>query len=390
MTNENFDDIAPYDDSIFPEKLSRLVEEKAFKDAVKFILPDLDYSRLSADLLSIRGKEELQLRIMLPVLEQLAGKFTTELKCAGLNSLSDHSPRVFITNHRDIVLDSAFLNLCFIRAGLKTSEIAIGNNLLIYPWIENLVRLNKSFIVHRNIKAPRLALAAAEHLSAYIHYTVEDKKQSIWIAQREGRAKDSSDKTQESLIKMMTLAGDSSPLDKLSRLHITPTCLSYEFDPNDYLKAREFLLKSKNPDYCKTQRDDLLSMETGLFGSKGRVNISVGDSITEKMRERLTDDSPRSHVLKLACQLIDHTIHSSYHIYPVNYIAYDHLDGTNRWRDLYTTDELKQANEYWEGQLQKLENKEMFTSEDFDYMRRMMWTMYANPLRNKLLAVENK
>ena len=386
MEHEKFDDIAPYDDSLFPEKLATLVEEPGFQHAVRYVLPDVDYQAFAEEMKKVRGKEELQLKIMHPFLEKLANEYTDGLACVGLNSLSDDSPRIFMTNHRDIVLDSAYLNTCFIRAGLRTSEIAIGNNLLIYSWIEDLVRLNKNFIVHRNIKAPRIALAAAEHLSAYIHHCIEEKKQSIWIAQREGRAKDSSDHTQESLIKMMTLRGEGTPLQRIMALNITPTCISYEYDPNDYLKAREFLLKSHDPEYCKTQRDDLLSMETGMLGYKGRVNISVGDAINNRIGQELPVDAPRSQVLKAACRIIDHTIHSSYHIYPINYIAYDHVGETPRWSHIYTPEDKRRADEYWSRQLDKLENKEQFTRDDFDYMRRMMWIMYANPLINKLKA----
>lgn len=386
---ENFDDIAPYDDSLFPSKLEALVKEPGFQHAVKYILPDIDYHSLADNLVKVRGKEELQLKIMHPFLEMLAEKYTASLDCVGLHSLADGLPRIFMTNHRDIVLDSAFLNLCFIRAGITTSEIAIGNNLLIYSWIEDLVRLNKNFIVHRNIKEPHIALAAAVHLSAYIHHCILEKKQSIWIAQREGRAKDSSDRTQESLIKMMTLHGEGTPLEKLTPLNITPTSLSYEFDPNDYLKAREFLLKSKDPEYCKSQRDDLLSMETGLLGFKGRVNISVGNSISDELARRLPVDAPRSQVLKMACYLIDHTIHSGYHIYPINYIACDHLEGNNRWHDLYTESDRRAADDYWNAQLDKLENKDSFSADDRRFMLEKMWTMYANPLKNKLLACES-
>lgn len=384
MSEEKFDDIAPYEDSKFPEKLAELVKEPGFEHAVKYVLPNTDYPSFAEQLKKVKSKEELQSKIMSPFLYRLADQHTDGLNCVGLRSISDGTPRVFITNHRDIVLDSAFLNLCFIRAGMRTSEIAIGNNLLIYSWIEDLVRLNKSFIVHRNIKAPRLALHAAEHLSGYIHHCIKDKKQSIWIAQREGRAKDSSDHTQESLIKMMTLGGEGTPLEKIVSLNLTPTCISYEYDPNDYLKAREFLLKKKDPDYSKTKRDDLLSMEIGMLGKKGRVNISIGNSINKVMTEELDNDSPRSQVLKLACKLIDHTIHCGYLIYPINYIAYDKLENSHRWRDLYTSEELRDAEEYWLSQLDKLENKELFTKDDLDYMLRMMWTMYANPLKNKL------
>ena len=148
----------------------------------------------------------------------------------------------FITNHRDIVLDTSFLNLCFLRSGYPTTEVAIGDNLLIYSWIADLVRLNKSFIVKRNLPRAK-ALDAAKELSGYIHYAITEKNQSVWIAEREGRSKDSNDKAQDALIKMLGLGGNDGFKQNLMEINILPVSISYEYDPNDYLKAREFLLK---------------------------------------------------------------------------------------------------------------------------------------------------
>lgn len=386
MIKEEFNDIAPIEDDQFPEKMAALVKEPGFEHAVRWVLPDIDYNTFATGFASIKGKEELQLKIMHPFLEMLVEKYTSGLSCEGIDRIKDKSTRTFITNHRDIVLDSAFLNLCLIRAGLQTSEIAIGNNLLIYSWIEDLVRLNKSFIVRRGLKGTHEALDAAKHLSEYIHYCITEKKQSVWIAQREGRAKDSSDNTQESVIKMLDYAGEGSALQRLEELKITPVSITYEYDPNDYLKAREFLLREKDPEFHKSQRDDLLSMETGLLGQKGHVNFSIGQCINRRLRESVDTDTNRTEVVQCACALIDKEIHRGYHIYPINYVAYDKVNGGNAWQSHYSEADAKAADAYWHQQLEKLENYDSFNDDDRRFMLEKMWVMYANPLKNRIAA----
>ena len=386
MIKEEFNDIAPIEDEQFPEKMAALVKEPGFEHAVRWVLPDTDYEEFAKKFASIKGKEERQLKIMHPFLEMLVDKYTSGLSCEGIESIMDKSPRTFITNHRDIVLDSAFLNLCLIRAGLQTSEIAIGNNLLIYSWIEDLVRLNKSFIVRRGLKGTHEALEAAKHLSEYIHYCITEKNQSVWIAQREGRAKDSSDNTQESVIKMLDYAGEGSPRERLLELNITPVSITYEFDPNDYLKAREFLLREKNPEFHKSQRDDLLSMETGLLGQKGRVNFSIGKCINDSLREVASPEANRTEVVQKACALINNEIHRGYHIFPINFVAYDRLHGGHEWQDHYSDAEAQAADAYWQRQLEKLEDYASFGENDRNFMLEKMWVMYANPLKNKLTS----
>lgn len=219
---------------------------------------------------------------MFPFLEMLAKTTTSGISLGGIKHLNQAMNYTFITNHRDIVLDASFLNLAFLRRDLPTSEVAIGDNLLIFPWISDLVRLNKSFIVKRNTGL-REGLLAAKKLSAYIHHCLLEKKESVWIAQREGRAKDSSDHTQESLVKMLALAGQGTFMERLKEINLMPVAISYEYDPNDYLKAREFLMRRRNPDFRKSQRDDLFSMETGLLQFKGKVHFQLTPRINSKL-----------------------------------------------------------------------------------------------------------
>lgn len=386
--NYDFSDIAPFDDSEFSARMSQLVREPGFEHAVKFIMPDVDFGRFAAQLLEIPDKRRFQEIVMKPFLEMLASRTTSGITIGGLDGVEAGKSYTFISNHRDIVLDASFLNYCFLQHNIPTSEVAIGDNLLIYDWITELVKLNKSFIVKRNLRLTK-ALEAARQLSAYIHYAITGKHESVWIAQREGRAKDSNDLTQESVIKMLALGGGEgkSLIDSIAEINIMPVSISYEYDPNDYLKAREFLLKRLDPDFKKSQRDDLFSMETGLLQPKGRIHFELGACITPQLEE-LRGVTDKVELVKRICAMIDSSIHRGYHIYPVNYMAYDMLHGTHKYSSEYTTDDVERFKKYIDTQLGKVELESAPSELDVKYMNEMMLAMYANPLRNKLMASE--
>lgn len=381
----DFSDIAPFDDRQFSEKMAMLVREPGFEHAVKYVMPDVDYPEFISQLLQIPDKETLQKKIMWPFLELLARKTTSGISVDGLDNVKPDKSYTFITNHRDIVLDASFLNLCFLRTDRPTSQIAIGDNLLIYEWITDLVKLNKSFVVKRNLRLTK-ALEAAKELSAYIHHTVMESHESVWIAQREGRAKDSNDLTQESLVKMLALCGDGNVAHNIMQINLVPVSISYEYDPNDYLKAREFLLKKIDPQFKKSQHDDLLSMETGMLQFKGRIHFQIDDCINDKI-ESLLDDNDRSEVVKKICSIIDCSIHSGYKIYPINYIAYDLLHNRKENIDKYDSEQVTEFKNYIDSQIDKVNLKDM-SSLDRNFMKEMMLRMYANPLKNKNHAKE--
>lgn len=383
MEHDQFADIRPYDDHLFKEKIAVLVREPGFEHAVRYVMPDVDYEAFVKNLLTVETQNDFQIKVMGPFLEMLASATTHGVSMDGAENYVP-GPHVFVTNHRDIVLDASFLNLCFIRAKMPLTQVAIGNNLLIYDWITDLVKLNRSFIVKRDVKV-REALDAANHLSQYIHHAVLDQKDSIWIAQREGRAKDSNDRTQESVVKMLSLGGRSENfIDNLMELNIMPVAISYEYDPNDYLKATEFLRRRRDPEYKKTKRDDLFSMETGLLRQKGRVHFHLGACINSIL-EPLRDES-RAEVARQVCSVLDRSIHCGYRIYPCNYIAYDEVFGTSHLGTGYTDDDLKAFNEYLDKQLDKVELTDV-TPEERAFMRETMLVMYANPLQNQKTAL---
>lgn len=379
----DFSDIAPFDDKDFKVKMAGLVKEPGFEHAVRYVMPDVNYEEFVKMLLTVPDKNTFQREIMKGFLDMLAMRTTSGITLGGIENIESDKCYTFMSNHRDIVLDASFLNYCLIQHNLPTSEVAIGNNLLIYDWITDLVKINKSFIVMRNLPMTK-ALEAAKHLSAYIHYAINTKHQSVWIAQREGRAKDSNDRTQESLIKMLALDGDGSVAENVRNVNVMPVAISYEYDPNDYLKATEFLMRRLDPAFKKSPHDDLLSMETGLLQPKGHVHFQLTPCINTKI-ESVDADTPKADALKHICGFIDDAIHSSYRIYPINYIAYDIIHKNAHFADQYTSDQVKEVEAYVESQLDKVRLKEV-SALDREYMREMMYTMYANPLRNKLIA----
>lgn len=380
----DFSDIAPYDDDVFHAKMENLVRDPGFLHAVNYTMPPQDVPSLIEDLLKIDNKYDFQHQIMLPFLEMLAKTTTAGISLGGVKYYNPALNYVFITNHRDIVLDASFLNLAFMRRGMPTSEVAIGNNLLVFDWINDLVRLNKSFIVKRNTGL-REGLLAAIKLSAYIHHDILEKRESVWIAQREGRAKDSSDRTQESLVKMLALAGEGSFMDRIREINLMPVSISYEYDPNDYLKAREFLMKRRNPEFKKSQRDDLFSMETGLLQFKGKVHFQLTPRINNKL-DQLGEFPDNNTSAKYVGCLIDQAIHRSYEIFPINYIAFDMLHRVERFRGKYTDEQRMEAEDYFQTQLAKVDVPDV-TDEERDFMLEMMLVMYANPLKNKLKTI---
>lgn len=380
----DFSDIAPYDDDVFHQKMESLVKDPGFLHAIKYTLPPEGVDNLVEDLLKIDNKYDFQHQIMFPFLEMLAETTTAGISLGGVKYFNPALNYVFITNHRDIVLDASFLNLAFMRRGLPTSEVAIGNNLLVFDWINDLVRLNKSFIVKRNTGL-REGLLAAKKLSAYIHNDILDRRESVWIAQREGRAKDSSDHTQESLVKMLALAGEGSFMDRLKEINLMPVSISYEYDPNDYLKAREFLLKRRDPNFKKSQRDDLFSMETGLLQFKGKVHFQLTPRINAKL-DQIGEFPDNNTSAKYVGCLIDQAIHRSYEIFPINYIAFDMLHNLNRFKSKYTEQQRFEAEDYFNRQLDKIDVPDI-TGEERGFLLEMMLVMYANPLKNKLKTI---
>lgn len=378
-----FDEIRPYHDEELPQVFEELIADPQFQHIATVAMPGIPFEVLAQGMRQCKTKSEFQKNFGYKILWNIAKSC-----CDGLTL--DHTAikdkklaYTYISNHRDITLDSGFLSVLLVDQGMDTVEIAIGDNLLIYPWIKKFVRTNKSFIVQRGLSM-RQQLESSQRLSRYIHHTITDKNQSIWIAQREGRAKDSSDHTQESLLKMLAMeGGEGDAIERLLSLNIAPLCISYEYDPCDYLKAKEFQLKRDNPDYKKSVDDDLLNMATGITGYKGRVHFKVASCINEELL-KVEDNLSKQDLFTSVAVIIDKAIHSNYTLYAGNYVAYDLLLGNGEFAGKYTEEEKAHFEEYVQKQLDKIN----IPNKDIPFLKEKILYMYANPLINYLEATK--
>ncbi|MDL2256246.1 1-acyl-sn-glycerol-3-phosphate acyltransferase [Parabacteroides sp. OttesenSCG-928-K15] len=375
-----FDDIRPLNNNEVGDAIEELVHNDDFIEALRYIKPDLDREQFVAAMRSCRTKEEFKSILGYDAVMTIAKKTTFSLTISGRSRLPEGTPAcTFISNHRDIVLDPAFLNVMLYEVGYGLTQVAIGDNLLIKPWIDTVVRLNNAFIVKRGVSG-RQQLEASIHLSQYIHYAIKETKESIWIAQREGRAKDSNDKTQASILKMLNMGGETKNiLTNLMSLNIVPVAISYEFDPCDFLKAQEFQQKRDNPEFVKSKRDDLLAMETGILNDKGRVHITLGSPINHAL-EKLDPEMDKAELYTTVAGIIDREIYKHYRFYPCNYVAYDMLNGTKRFSEMYGLKDKKYFQAYLQGQIDKI----VIPDKDENFLRTKILEMYSNPLKNHL------
>lgn len=379
----NFDDIRPLNNDEVKDAIEALVTNTDFERAFRYIKPDVNWDKFSETMRSFKTKEDFKSKLAYEAVMMVANKTTFSLTISGRSRLpKDKKPCTFISNHRDIVLDASFLNVMLYDVGYGMTQVAIGDNLMIRPWIETLVRLNNSFIVKRGVSV-RQMLDVSKKLSAYIRHTILETKESIWIAQREGRAKDSNDRTQGSVLKMLNMSGDKDIISNLMELNILPVAISYEYDPCDFLKAKEFQLKRDNPDYVKSQRDDLLSMETGILNDKGRVHFTLTEPINQQL-EALDRNMEKNELIAAIANIIDREIYKHYRFYPCNYVAYDMLTGTKRFSSNYGLRDKKHFEEYLQKQLDKI----VVPNKDEAFLRTKMLEMYTNPLRNHLANQE--
>lgn len=379
--NKEFDDIRAYGPEDLPEAYERLTADPQFKAVVEKVFPHVPFEALSAKLKQCKTNLDFQVTFCYPFLKDLLSKASTGCDI-DITNIDINRRYTFVSNHRDIVLDSALLDVMLIDSGFKTTcEIAIGDNLLAAPWIKDLVRVNKSFIVLRSAGI-REMLTNSKRMSEYMHLVINEKNDNIWIAQREGRAKDSDDRTQEAILKMMAMGGEGSAKERLRQLHIVPLSISYEYDPCDYLKAAEFQLKRDIEGWKKSKQDDVLSMQTGIMGFKGAIHYHCAPAIDDYL-EQIPADTPKGDIFKVVASHIDKCIHSNYRLYPNNLAALDILEGTSHGG--YSESEKATFEQYIAKQLSKTVDmlNKLGITPDKPFLRERMLTMYANPARNK-------
>ncbi len=377
---QEFDTIRPWEPEDLPGVYERLLGNPQFKQVLAYLYPQVPFEMIAQKLKACKTNMEFQLAFAYDFVHGILKKAATgcEMDCTALDNTRNYT---FISNHRDIVLDSAILDVLLVDNHFKTTcEIAIGDNLLSLPWVKDLVRVNKAFIVERALSM-RQMLMSSKRLSDYMHFAIKEKHENIWIAQREGRAKDSNDRTQKSILQMMSMGGEGSIIERLKQLHLVPLGISYEYDPCDFLKAKECQLKRDNADWKKGPTDDLVSMQTGIFGYKGHVHYHAAACLDEYL-DTLDPEMPKQDLYNKVAAHIDHEIHCHYRLYPGNYVALDLLEGSDTHAAQYSPEDKMKFEQYIAGQLSKID----LPDKDEAYLKERMLTMYANPLRNYLAA----
>lgn len=375
----DFDDIRPFLPEELPEVFDRLIKDESFQNVIKTIHPDVPVEKIAELIRSCKSNYEFQLKLIYPILEKLLSKASTGMT-SDYTNINKCNGFTFVSNHRDIVLDSALLDVTLINNGYDTVEIAIGDNLLVFPWIKDLVRVNRSFIVQRALTMRQMLMASAK-MSRYMHYVIKDKQSNLWIAQREGRAKDSNDLTQESVIKMMAMGGESKDvIENLKEMNIVPLAISYEYDPCDYLKAEEFQNKRDIEGFKKSQQDDLDNMRIGIFGYKGHIHYHAAPCINDWL-DRIDPNTPKTDLFRIIAEHIDQEIHKNYRLYPCNKAALSLLD--DKYINISSDEERAVFEKYLESKMKQITLK----NPDYDFLRNRLLTMYAYPALNQIKAL---
>ncbi|MFN0033253.1 MAG: 1-acyl-sn-glycerol-3-phosphate acyltransferase [Flavobacteriales bacterium] len=380
-----FDDIRPYNDAELREAIKRLVQEPLLIRAMRWVYPGLSKASIVKMFESVQTVQQFQEEIGAPAMKVITQMTTSGLSFSNIENIQRNTPYLFISNHRDIILDSALLNVSLMERGYKTTEIAIGDNLLSTPLVRDLVRSNKNVIVNRDVNAKEIYHYSLR-LSNYIKHLITEKKTSLWIAQREGRSKDGDDRTSTGLLKMFAMSATQTLESALHELHIVPMCVSYEYDPCDLLKTHELMHKRISGSYTKQKGEDFLSMLTGLTGHKGRVNIAVGRELTDAL-DAMRNVQNKNEKFRMLGEAIDREMYRIYKLWPTNYIACDLLHGTKEYREHYTNIQRIAFLNYVRGRVISLSlgrSKTKLPKENFaKTAREIMLEMYANPVLNK-------
>lgn len=381
--NTDYSDIAVYEGKELIEAVERLLTDEEFavwlkKHSGKTISPLQKNLLIGMMKISKKPIEVIDRHMVFPFIKTLIRKTTDGVFIHGTENIPQNGA-FFISNHRDIILDAAFLSYMLKNEAGIRPYLGVGNNLFTTAWIEDLMRVCKCFTVIRN-GSPKEVIAHAEKLSNYIN----DKRtegESIWLAQREGRAKDGNDITQPAVLKMLTIAGDEDFLTKLKKLNITPVAITYDIDPCDYLKAREMQIKRDDIAYHKTPEDDMLNMKTGLFTPKGEVHFVITPCINDELDIIAAETDVRNEQIRRAAELIDQHIHSAYHLSSFNKAAYTIKERSNE-DYIASKEEIRAFEEYLKRQISRIEIAD--GGRDIPFLRHCLVTMYANPVLNKL------
>jgi hypothetical protein len=373
MTTE-FDDIRPYEDREINDAMQRIVSNPYFDYIVNFLYPDVPVEIVKTKFRSFNSVHSFQVNIMNSAIQKIVKNTSTGLSYSGIENLSSSKKYLFLSNHRDILLDSAILQVILHANKHEPSEITFGDNLMESSgFIVDIGKSNKMFKLVRG-GTPKQIFINSMHTSKYIRYAIKEKKQSVWIAHRNGRTKDGNDLTQPAVLKMFGMSGEHDFVKDFGELNIAPIVISYEFDPCDFLKTREVYISRHQP-YIKTKDEDITSILTGINQFKGRIHLAFATPVSEEELQRI-EEAPKNERMHNLASLIDSRVYDNYRLWNTNYIAYDILND-NFFESIYSAQEKAAFIEYMNKMLGKIEG-------DKEELESVFLGIYANPVVNHI------
>lgn len=367
-----FDAIRFFRDDEVAEALQQLVRHPMMKSLIQFTFPDSSEEELKEKIQSIDSIQSFQEEIAAKTVHQVLAKTSAGLSVSGIENLENDKPYLFISNHRDIILDTSLLNVTLLKYGKIMTASAIGDNLVQKPFLLNVAKINRNFIVNRK-SSPRELLASSKLLSEYIEHLIKEEHRSVWIAQREGRTKDGNDQTHSGVLKMIGMAAEGSLLDYLQSLNIVPVSISYEYDPTDKLKMPQIMAQLNDEEYTKSKNEDFLNIMSGVMGTKRRIHLHIDPPISDKIEALKSQDLTSNKQIQSIAKIIDQAILANYKLWPTNYIAYDLLHKTDTFQSKYTEEEQKLFHRRLDMRVDKSQ----------PIMVTKFLEMYANPVTNK-------
>lgn len=374
MIEDIFSDIRPYNNEEVPAAVARMVQHPHFNIALDYLFAKEEQAIIFKELSTVKTNFEFQKLFMHRVINRIMEKSSNGLSLENIESLVKNGPSVFVANHRDILLDSAILQVVLVDNGLETSEITFGSNLMVSDFVIDFGKTNRMFTVYRD-GSPREMLENSKRLSAYMHNTITEKKISAWIAQRKGRTKDGLDLTDSTVLKMLTTYDRKNPLEAFRQINILPVITSYEWEPCDLMKLREMFL-SKTRGYKKQPGEDLNSVLHGIMQAKGRVHMAFGKSVNEFLAEN-EERLDKHNIHTEVAQFIDSQVYKYYKVFPNQYWAFDQLNKSQEYKEKYNSDVEQQM-------LERLEELYKTVGTRDEELKNMFLQLYANPLIQKL------
>jgi 1-acyl-sn-glycerol-3-phosphate acyltransferase len=369
-----FDAIRPFYDAEVNEAIISSINHPMMKALMNFSFPEVEDSVWKEQLKKTHSIRDFQCNFIYNSVQRVLEKTSDGLTTSGFEKLEKNTSYLFISNHRDILLDTSLLNAALFEHGLVMTASAIGDNLVTKSFIKILAKLNRNFLVQRGL-TPREMLESSKLLSEYIGQLLLRENRSVWIAQREGRTKDGNDATNPGVLKMLGMGSDEQDLmDYFKKIKIVPVSISYEYDPTDSLKMPQILAEANQEIYIKDKNEDFITLMRGVLGPKRRIHIHVGDVINKEMDTIKAEFDNSNKQIQALAQVIDDSILSTYRLWPTNYIAYDIVNQTNTYSHLYSENEKL----LFERRL------EMRIDHNNPLVLQSFLAMYANPVVNKL------